>query len=71
MRNVVLEIDGERHKLMPIKSDEVSCGQCSLVDYCIHQEKDTVLYCEKLSGLYGGDINKYNLHFKLEDGTDT
>lgn len=69
MRNVVLEIDGERHKLVQIKPNEVFCGQCSLSKYCLEQKNDT-MYCEQLSPLYGGDINKYNLHFKLEDGTD-
>lgn len=67
MRNVVLEIDGERHRLVPIRSDEVSCGQCSLNRYCLDQKKDAVLYCEKMAGLVGDDsVKKYSLHFKLE-----
>ena len=66
MRNVVLEIDGERHRLVPIRNDEVSCGSCSLKDYCLNQTGGTVLYCEKLAKLVDEDCKKYCLHFILE-----
>lgn len=67
MRNVVLEINGARHRLVPIRNDEVSCGMCSLKDYCLNQTGGTVLYCEKMAGLLADeDTKKYCLHFKLE-----
>lgn len=67
MRNVVLEIDGERHRLVPIRSDEVSCGMCSLQDYCMNQTKSAVLYCQELDKLMDEEhAKKYCMHFILE-----
>lgn len=66
MRNVVLEIDGARHRLIPVRNDEVSCGQCSLKDFCLNQKGGTVLYCEKLSKLVDEDCKKFCMHFILD-----
>lgn len=67
MRDVVLEIDGERHRLCVIEADEVSCGQCSLKRYCLNQKENAILYCEKLASLFDDEnARKYCLHFKLD-----
>jgi hypothetical protein len=46
--NVIIEIDGVRHKL--VKGSHVRCGECSIKEYCERGAEKNVFICFRLSG---------------------
>lgn len=67
MKDIVVEIDGKRHRLVENEKAECTgCYNCSLRDLCLVMYDD-VIVCERVNEMFGDeDADKFSLCFELD-----
>jgi hypothetical protein len=67
MKDIIVEIDGRRHRLEEWKEECTGCDNCSLSDLCLAADTD-VLFCERVNEMFGEkDVASFSLYFKLDE----